>query len=145
MTSEDHADQTTSGEALKLAAEIVASYVSYNAVPLTGMGDLIRSVHGALLDLGRVAPPSAPAERPKPAAPIGRSIQHDYLICLEDGKKLTMLKRYLRSRYDMSPEDYRSKWGLPANYPMVAPAYADRRSALAKSIGLGRGVRRKSK
>jgi len=83
-------------------------------------------------------------QRQRPAVPISRSVQHDYIVCLEDGKKLKMLKRYLRSRYDMSPEDYRRKWGLPPDYPMVAPAYAERRSAFAKKIGLGRGVRRRS-
>jgi predicted transcriptional regulator len=75
--------------------------------------------------------------------PISRSIQHDHIVCLEDGKKLTMLKRYLRSRYALSPEDYRRRWGLPPDYPMVAPAYAARRSDFAKQIGLGKGVRRK--
>jgi predicted transcriptional regulator len=87
---------------------------------------------------------SAPAEKQKPAVPISRSLQNDHIVCLEDGQKLTMLKRYLRTRYDMSPEDYRRKWGLPSDYPMVAPAYASRRSDFAKSIGLGKGVRRKS-
>jgi predicted transcriptional regulator len=75
--------------------------------------------------------------------PISRSVQHDYIVCLEDGKQLKMLKRYLRSRFDLSPEEYRRKWGLPPDYPMVAPAYAARRSAFAKEIGLGRGVRRR--
>ena len=86
-----------------------------------------------------------PIEKRKPAVPVSKSVQNDYIICLEDGKHLTMLKRYLRSHYDISPEDYRRKWGLTTDYPMVAPAYARRRSALAKSIGLGKGVRRKPK
>ena len=90
----------------------------------------------------RAAAPAA-EERPKPAVPIGRRVQHDYIVCLEDGKKLKMLKRYLRSRYNMSPDDYRRRWGLPPDYPMVAPAYAARRSDFAKQIGLGRGVRRR--
>ena len=87
---------------------------------------------------------AAPAERPKPAVPIGRSVQHDHIVCLEDGVKLKMLKRYLRSHFGMSPEDYRRRWGLPPEYPMVAPAYAARRSEFAKKIGLGKGVRRRT-
>ena len=83
------------------------------------------------------------AERPKPAAPINKSVQHDFIICLEDGKKLKMLKRYLRSTYDLSPDEYRKRWGLPLDYPMVAPAYAARRSEFAKKSGLGKSVRRK--
>jgi predicted transcriptional regulator len=81
-------------------------------------------------------------ERPKPAVPVNRSVTKDYIICLEDGRKLKMLKRYLRSRYDMSPDDYRRRWGLPPDYPMVAPAYTETRSEMAKRIGLGRGVRK---
>jgi predicted transcriptional regulator len=87
------------------------------------------------------APPAA-VERTKPAVPISKSIQHDFIICLEDGKPLKMLKRYLRAQYDLSPEEYRRKWGLPLDYPMVAPAYSVRRSEFAKQIGLGRNVRR---
>jgi len=145
VTSE-HEGQPTSNETLKRTAEIVASYAANNTLPPEALGELIRATHQALQNLDRPTPaPSAAVERQKPAAPISRSVQHDYLICLEDGKKLTMLKRYLRSRYDMSPEDYRRKWGLSADYPMVAPAYATRRSDFAKSIGLGKGVRRKAK
>ena len=126
--------------------DIVASYVANNSVDAAAIPELIRTVHQSLGSLGESAPANpAPAEKQKPAAPISRSVQHDYIICLEDGQKLTMLKRYLRARYDMSPEDYRRKWGLPPDYPMVAPAYASRRSEFAKSIGLGKGVRRKSK
>jgi predicted transcriptional regulator len=128
---------------LRLGADIVAAYVSRNAVTAEAVPDIIRSVHGALEGLTRSAPPAAVEERPKPAVPIARSVQHDYIVCLEDGKKLKMLKRYLRSRYNMSPEEYRRRWGLPADYPMVAPAYAARRSDFAKQIGLGRGVRRR--
>ncbi len=83
------------------------------------------------------------SEKPKPAIAVNKSVHNDYIICLEDGKKLKMLKRYLRSTYDMSPEEYRKRWNLPADYPMVAPSYAARRSEFAKRIGLGRGVRRK--
>jgi predicted transcriptional regulator len=129
-------------ELLRLGAEIVAAYVSRNAVSPDAVPDIIRTVHQALEGLSRGAPPPV-EERPKPAVPISRSVQHDFIVCLEDGKKLKMLKRYLRSRYDMSPDEYRRRWGLPADYPMVAPAYAARRSDFAKQIGLGRGVRRR--
>jgi predicted transcriptional regulator len=129
-------------ELLRLGAGIVAAYVSRNPVAADAVPDIIRTVHQALEGLSRAAP--APAEeRPKPAVPVSRSVQHDYIVCLEDGKKLKMLKRYLRSRYNMSPDEYRRRWGLPADYPMVAPAYAARRSDFAKQIGLGRGVRRR--
>src|SRR4029450_7354382 len=116
-------------------------YVSRNVVPADAIPDIIRTVHQTLEGLAHGAPPAI-EDRPKPAVSVGRSVQHDYIVCLEDGKKLKMLKRYLRSRFDMSPEDYRRKWGLPPEYPMVAPAYAARRSEFAKKIGLGRGVRR---
>ncbi len=128
-------------ELLRLGADIVSAYVSRNAVSVDAVPDIIRSVHGALESLGRTAQ-AQPEERAKPAVPVNRSIQNDFIVCLEDGKKLKMLKRYLRSRYDMSPDDYRRRWNLPPDYPMVAPAYAARRSDFAKKIGLGRGVRR---
>ena len=135
--------ETLSGdELLRLGADIVAAYVTRNAIPMDTIPDLIRTVHGALVGLSRNAAP-LPEERPKPAVPVGRSIQHEFIVCLEDGKKLKMLKRYLRSRYNMSPDDYRRRWGLPPDYPMVAPAYAARRSDFAKQIGLGKGVRRR--
>ena len=134
---------TSSGDLLRLGAGIVAAYVSRNAVAAEAVPDIIRSVHQTLEQLTRGAAPAPVEERPKPAVPVGRSVQHDYIVCLEDGKKLKMLKRYLRSRYNMSPEDYRRRWGLPPDYPMVAPAYAARRSDFAKQIGLGRGVRRR--
>jgi predicted transcriptional regulator len=127
---------------LRLGSEIVAAYVSRNSVTTEAIPELIRTVHQALESLGRDPAPVAD-ERPKPAVPISRSVQHDFIVCLEDGKKLKMLKRYLRSRYGMSPDDYRKRWGLPPDYPMVAPAYAARRSDFAKQIGLGRGVRRR--
>lgn len=128
---------------LRLGAGIVAAYVSRNAVAAEAVPDIIRTVHHTLEQLTRGAGAPAPEERPKPAVPIGRSVQHDFIVCLEDGKKLKMLKRYLRSRYDMSPDEYRRRWGLAPDYPMVAPAYAARRSDFAKKIGLGRGVRRR--
>jgi predicted transcriptional regulator len=128
----------------RLSADVVAAYVSGNNVAAQAMPDLIRSVHEAIaaLEKGAAAPAPIP-EKQKPAVPISRSVQDDYIVCLEDGAQLKMLKRYLRSRYNMSPEDYRRKWGLAPDYPMVAPAYAARRSAFARQIGLGKGVRRK--
>ena len=129
-------------ELLRLSTGVVAAYLSRNAVAADAVPDIIRTVHQALEGLAREAGPT-PDERPKPAVPIGRSVQHDFIVCLEDGKKLKMLKRYLRSRYGLSPDEYRQRWGLAADYPMVAPAYAARRSDFAKKIGLGRGVRRK--
>lgn len=133
-----------SEDRLRLAADIVASYVSAHQVAPDDIPRLIQSVHASLTSLERpVEEEPAEPTRQKPAVPVSRSVQHDYIVCLEDGKKLTMLKRYLRSRYGMSPEEYRRKWRLPPDYPMVAPAYADRRSQFAKSIGLGTGVRRR--
>ena len=132
----------TGDELLRLGADIVSAYVSRNAVAADAVPDIIRTVHQALTGLTAGAP-AALEERPKPAVPISRSVQHDFIVCLEDGKKLKMLKRYIRSRFDMSPDDYRRRWGLQPDYPMVAPAYAARRSDFAKKIGLGRGVRRK--
>ncbi len=129
-------------ELLRLGVGIVAAYVSRNTVNPESVPDIIRSVHATLVGLTGAAPPPPPDERPKPAVSVARSVQHDYIVCLEDGKRLKMLKRYLRSRFDMSPDDYRRRWSLPPDYPMVAPAYAARRSDFAKKIGLGRGVRR---
>jgi predicted transcriptional regulator len=140
MASETLVIEEPADEVLRWSAEIVAAYVAQNNMPAAAVAELIRTVHGALSNIS--APPEAPPERRKPAVPISRSVQHEFIVCLEDGKKLKMLKRYLRSHYDMSPEDYRRKWGLPADYPMVAPVYAARRSDFAKKIGLGRGVRR---
>ena len=127
---------------MRLGAGIVAAYVSRNTVAAEAVPDIIRTVHHALesLTVGAAAPVE---ERPKPAVLISRSVQNDHIVCLEDGKKLKMLKRYLRSRYNLNPDEYRARWGLPADYPMVAPAYAAQRSDFAKQIGLGRGVRRR--
>ena len=143
MNSGADAQGVPGEDLLRLGADIVSAYVSRNSVSADAVPDIIRSVHQTLRNLSNGAPP-APEERPKPAVPVSKSVQHDFIVCLEDGKKLKMLKRYLRSHFDMSPEDYRRRWGLPAEYPMVAPAYAARRSDFAKQIGLGRGVRRRS-
>ena len=125
-----------------MTADIVASFVSNNKITPEQLTDLIRSVHRTVGSLSQGEDELA-QEKPKPAAPINKSIHTDYIVCLEDGKKLKMLKRYLRSTYNMSPDEYRKRWGLPADYPMVAPSYAARRSEFAKKIGLGKGVRRR--
>jgi len=131
-------------DTLSLSARIVAAYVAQNTVARTAIPELIRSVHEALSALG-TSQVEQPAERGKPAVPISRSVQRDHIVCLEDGKKLKMLKRYLRTHYDMSPEEYRRKWSLPGDYPMVAPAYAEARSRLAKEMGLGQKRKRRGK
>ena len=130
-------DDMESAEAtLEMTGEIVSAFVSNNPVPAAALPELIRSVHETLLDLSGVSEAEPP--RPDPAVPVSKSITPDYLVCLEDGRKLKMLKRYLRSRYDLTPEEYRARWNLPSDYPMVAPNYAKRRSEFAKEIGLGR-------
>ena len=121
---------------LRLTAQIVSAHVAKNAVSPETLPELIRSVHVALA--GVEQPVVSEPERPQPAVPIKRSLFPDYIVCLEDGAKLKMLKRYLKVRFDLTPEQYRERWGLPRDYPMVAPSYAERRSTLAKSIGLGR-------
>ena len=126
---------------LRLAAEIVAAYVARNVLAPDGIAPLLQSVFGALSALG-ASPEATQPEAARPAVPWRKSVFDDYIICLEDGKKLKMLKRYLRSRYDLSPAEYRAKWGLPPDYPMVAPNYAAQRSAFAKQIGLGREGRK---
>ena len=125
---------------LRMTADIVSAYVGHNSVPSNQIADLVRAVHSSLNELsnGGVPAPDAP---PKPAVPVKRSVHDDYIVCLEDGKKLKMLKRYLRSTYGMSPDEYRSKWALPPDYPMVAPKYAEQRSAIARRTGLGRRPR----
>ncbi|WP_298952284.1 MucR family transcriptional regulator [uncultured Methylobacterium sp.] len=125
-----------------LAADIVSAFVSNNSVPVGELPSLISSVHAALSTLNAVGEVEK-SEAQAPAVPIKRSIQPDYLVCLEDGKKFKSLKRYLRTRYGISPEQYRAKWNLPPDYPMVAPNYAAARSELAKTMGLGQ-QRRKS-
>ena len=122
-----------------MTSQIVAAFVSNNPVPADGLPGVIQSVYRSVTALSRGEPDTA--ERPKPAVPISRSVTDDHIICLEDGRKLKMLKRYLRSHYDMSPEEYRQRWGLPSDYPMVAPSYAARRSRFAKEIGLGKSRR----
>lgn len=132
--------QLGSLDLLEMTTSIVASYVSNNEVGQDALGDLIRTVHRSVqaLSQGTV---EAPVEKPKAAVSVAKSVTDEYIICLEDGKKLKMLKRYLRSNFGMTPDEYRKRWNLPADYPMVAPNYAKRRSDFAKQIGLGRGVR----
>jgi predicted transcriptional regulator len=120
---------------LDLVASIVSAHVAHNAVAPEALPGVIQSVYAALNGLGNEAPA---VERPEPAVPVKRSVFPDYIVCLEDGKKLKMLKRHLKASYGMTPEEYRARWSLPRDYPMVAPNYASRRSALAKEIGLGR-------
>lgn len=137
--SEENESPNASDETLFLAANIVAAYVRNNEVPPKQLGQFIRSVHDALATAG-AADASPAGNTSQPAVPIRKSITPDYLICLEDGRHLKMLKRYLRSHYKMTPDQYRAKWGLPADYPMVAPNYAQQRSDFAKKIGLGRAM-----
>src|SRR5678809_1635665 len=130
MADNDNGEDTL----LTLTADIVAAHVSNNSVAVNDLPTLIQNVHGALAGLsGR----TAPEVRPEPKVPIRSSIKPDYIVCLEDGKKLKMLKRHLMTHYQMTPDQYRAKWNLPADYPMVAPNYAEQRRTLAKSIGLG--------
>jgi predicted transcriptional regulator len=124
---------------LKLVTEIVAAYVSKNPVAPEDLPGVIKSVHATL---GGFGGETAGPQR-TPAVPVKKSVTPDYIVCLEDGKKLKMLKRYLRSRHGLTPEAYRAKWNLPADYPMVAPNYAARRSEFAKQIGLGRPAKKK--
>jgi predicted transcriptional regulator len=138
-TQDERASAPPTGDHLvDLTVNLVSSYLGRNQVPLQELPGIIKMFHGALAQAaGLGAAAAADAER-KPAVSVKKSIGDDYIVCLEDGKKLTMLKRYLRTHYNMSPEEYKKKWDLPHDYPMVAPAYARLRSAFAKKIGLGR-------
>ena len=127
---------------IELAADIVSAYVSNNSVAVHDLPALIGDVHAALVRVGGGAPAPAAPENLRPAVPVKKSVASDYIVCLEDGKKFKSLKRHLRTQYNMSPEDYREKWGLPPDYPMVAPNYAQARSQLAKEMGLGSQRRR---
>ncbi len=130
-----------STEFLELTTKIVVAHVSHNAMPAVDLPRLIATVHETLATLG----PEEAAPRPEPAVPIKQSVKPDYIVCLDDGKRLKMLKRHLRTAYNMTPDDYRKRWGLPSDYPMVAPKYAAVRSELAKKIGLGRKAGSKMK
>ncbi|WP_341910327.1 MucR family transcriptional regulator [Ferrovibrio terrae] len=134
-------------ELLALTAEIVAAHVSNNRVETADLPALIRQIYGTLAGIDGTAPAltgtTGNAELPAPAVPIKKSVMPDYIVCLEDGKKLKMLKRHLMSHYKLTPEEYRERWGLPPDYPMVAPNYAIHRQVLARKIGLGKGRRRR--
>ncbi len=121
---------------ITLTSDIVAAHVSNNSVSVNDLSTLITNVYTALAGLDKPAPAAEPA--PEPAVSIRSSIKNDHIVCLEDGKKLKMLKRHLATRYNLTPDQYRTRWNLPADYPMVAPAYAEKRRELAKKIGLGR-------
>lgn len=129
---------------IELAAEIVSAYVSNNSVPASELATLLGDIHSAIVRVSTGVVVAVP-EVAKPAVAPKKSITNDYIICLEDGRKFKSLKRHLRTQYNMSPEQYREKWALPADYPMVAPAYAKARSALAKQMGLGQQRRRRVK
>ncbi len=137
-------DNATNSNFIELTAEIVSAYVSNNTVPSGEIPALINQVHMALSRVSGM-PGEAPAEPLKPAVSVKRSITPEYLVCLEDGKKFKSLKRHLRTQYNMTPEQYRDKWNLPPDYPMVAPNYAAARSELAKQMGLGQQRRRRSR
>jgi predicted transcriptional regulator len=130
---------------VQLAASIVSAYISNNSLPMTDLPSLISSVHDVVAKLAGNSSHAPPAEPLRPAVSIKKSISDDYLICLEDGRKFKSLKRHLRTRYNLTPEQYRAKWQLPPDYPMVAPAYAETRSRMAKDMGLGQQRRGKRK
>ncbi len=135
--SEDNQTRVSNSDILKMAVEIVSAYVSNNDVNTSQVPELINTIYSSLHNLnGSISVNET--ETLKPAVSVRRSINPDYIICLEDGKKLKMLKRHLRASYGITPDEYRAKWGLPADYPMVAPNYAEQRSNFAKKIGLGR-------
>lgn len=140
MMTESSATEVKREEILGLTSEIVAAHVSNNTVALSDLPGLIEQVFRTLASVGGTN--GASADRPTPAVPIKKSITPDFIVCLEDGKKLKMLKRHLKTAYNMTPEEYRERWGLSPDYPMVAPNYAKQRSRLAKQIGLGTRSRR---
>jgi predicted transcriptional regulator len=137
MTDQNSVMGSADNDLIELSTEIVSAYVSHNALAVSDLPKLISDVHGALRNLKNDSAPAL-VEELKPAVPVRKSIAADYIVCLEDGKKFKSLKRHLRTHYDLSPEEYREKWGLPADYPMVAPNYSATRSRLAKDNGLGR-------
>ena len=144
----DNKSASTSGDTnlRELTADVVSAYVSNNPVPMAELSNLIAEVHRALGSTSDASNGSSePAERPKPAVPIKRSVTPDYIVCLEDGKQFKSLKRHLSSKYDMTPEEYRARWNLPPDYPMVAPNYAAARSKLAREMGLGRKAKNAKK
>ena len=136
QSSDTDGTEASNTELVAMTGRIVASYVRSNQIAVNDLPNLIRVVHQSLAGSGR--PVEQDVVELRPAVPVKKSVTPDYIVCLEDGKKLKMLKRYLRTAYGMTPDEYRRKWGLPADYPMTAPNYAEQRSAFAKSIGLGK-------
>ena len=141
--AEDTPEQINREEVLQMTTDLVSSYLSNNPMPSSEVPEFIKAIHTTMSGIATMTP--EPVVKAKPAVPVSKSVTDDYLVCLEDGKKLKMLKRYLRSQYDMSPDDYRRKWNLPADYPMVAPAYSRKRSDFAKDIGLGQATTKRRK
>jgi predicted transcriptional regulator len=138
MIQKTESPAADSDELMRSACRIIAAYVSKNPISASEVPEMIKSIYGTLSGLAGGGQGEAQPTNQKPAVPIKKSITPDFIICLEDGKKLKMLKRYLRTRYKMTPDEYRAKWNLPVDYPIVAPNYAARRSEFAKKIGLGR-------
>ncbi len=136
IMADDKDSGVSDAELLHMASDIAAAYVSRNSLSAEELPDVIRTVHATLSSVGRGS--GGGRDGLRPAVPVRRSVTSDYIVCLEDGRRLKMLKRHLRSAYDMTPDEYRAKWGLPSDYPMVAPNYAKQRSRFAKKIGLGR-------
>jgi predicted transcriptional regulator len=134
-------DTSSHSELLELTSEIVAAHLGNNTLPVSDLPQLIRDIYKTLATVGDS---QVMAERPQPAVSIKKSVTADFIVCLEDGKKLKMLKRHLKTAYNMTPDEYRERWGLPRDYPMVAPSYAKHRSSLAKKIGLGTKAKRES-
>jgi predicted transcriptional regulator len=138
MVQKTESPAADSDELMRSACRIIAAYVSKNPISASEVPEMIKSIYGTLSVLSGGGQGESPPTNQKPAVPIKKSITPDFIICLEDGKKLKMLKRYLRTRYKMTPDEYRAKWNLPLDYPIVAPNYSTRRSEFAKKIGLGR-------
>ncbi len=138
--ADDAAAKIPQGEVLKMTTEVVSAYLGNNQIPASQISEVIRSVFSSLANL-EGGPEEAAQLAQKPAVTVKKSITPEFIICLEDGKRLKMLKRHLRTTYNMTPDEYRAKWSLPPDYPMVAPNYAKQRSAFAKKIGLGRKAR----
>jgi predicted transcriptional regulator len=141
MSENTEQNSISNDDVMRMTADIVASFLGNNTIPSDSVPGIIRDVHRTVQGLAGEA--EAPQAKQKPAVPVSKSVTDEHIICLEDGKKLKMLKRYLRTNFDMTPDEYRRKWNLPADYPMVAPAYAKKRSEYAKKIGLGRGGKKR--
>jgi predicted transcriptional regulator len=143
--AETSPEKIADSEMLRMTTDVVVAYVGANALPAAQLPEVIRMVHASLAGLQGDATAPVPAAELKPAVSIRASVRPDYIVCLEDGRKFKMLKRHLRTAYDLTPDQYRQKWGLPSDYPMVAPNYANQRSEFAKKIGLGKIAARRRK